>query len=470
MALRACYYPCSRQNLHKKLKNLKAIELEAGPKNIIDIDSITVKQSISSMSSMSNTDSFVKSELRTDISWWNEYIARDDSMATSGSTIDLTKNDLAKNAPQSIDISSTAGITSSTKSNHKKRRRSSIEVNRSRVEKKRTKDEYMTRYNKALVAGAEQWIESLEITKERQDSSKYGYKCANSETPKSCSEICNEVNMRFKMEDQKKVTKTTLQRYVRLGLKSAPKLGAKPSLPIALLNAVRLHIKMKQLSRSSQATPIEIKAAMMASVKDTRHEGTFNVEYAWHRLRELYPEEIAPSNTSTTENIRSEWTTYTKLDDWFTVHKPILLKSGLAIDKPMVSPDGSTAEVTVPEDCARRIINFDETEHPFSTQCDRGGSRSKSYGDPNLPPGSTRGTRGARHTTGIYATSAAGEVNIFDTKSQQIDNFKLKPKWTSGLPTVRDLYGCPTTEEYPSNVCVKKSGCTNEELFSNSYH
>ena len=69
MALRACYYPCSRQNLHKKLKNLKAIELEAGPKNIIDIDSITVKQSISSMSSMSNTDSFVKSELRTDISW-----------------------------------------------------------------------------------------------------------------------------------------------------------------------------------------------------------------------------------------------------------------------------------------------------------------------------------------------------------------------------------------------------------------
>ena len=86
--------------------------------------------------------------------------------------------------------------------------------------------------------------------------------------------------MRFEMEDPKKVTKTTLQRYVRLGLKSAPRLGAKPSLPIVLLNAVRLHIKMKQLSRSSQATPIEIKAAMMASVKDTRHEGTFHVEYA----------------------------------------------------------------------------------------------------------------------------------------------------------------------------------------------
>ena len=72
---------------------------------------------------------------------------------------------------------------------------------------------------------------------------------------------------------------------------------------------------MKQLSRSSQATPIEIKAAMMAAVKGTRHEDSFNIEYAWARLRELYPEEIAPSKTSTTENIRLDWTTYNKLDD-----------------------------------------------------------------------------------------------------------------------------------------------------------
>ena len=180
MALRACCYPCSRQYLHKKLKQRKAIERDVPLKNIIDIDSITAKQSISSMSSMSNTDSTVKSETRTDISWWNEYIAKDDSIATSGPTIDLTKNDLAKNAPQTIDISSTASTTSSTKSKHKKRRRSSIEVNRVRVEKKRTKDEYMIRYNKALAAGAEQWIQSLDITQEQQDSCKYGYKCANS--------------------------------------------------------------------------------------------------------------------------------------------------------------------------------------------------------------------------------------------------------------------------------------------------
>ena len=50
-------------------------------------------------------------------------------------------------------------------------------------------------------------------------------------------------------------------------------------------------------------------------------------------------------------------------------------------------PDGSTAEITVPEDSTRQIINFDETEHPFSTQCDRGGTRTTTYGDPNFPAG-----------------------------------------------------------------------------------
>ena len=58
---------------------------------------------------------------------------------------------------------------------------------------------------------------------------------------------------------------------------------------------------------------------------------------------------------------------FNKLDDWFTANKPILLKSRLAIDKPILLPDGSTVEVTIPEDCCRRIISFDETDHPFST-------------------------------------------------------------------------------------------------------
>mmetsp|Transcript_7811 Transcript_7811/g.9090 ORF Transcript_7811/g.9090 Transcript_7811/m.9090 type:complete len:187 (+) Transcript_7811:396-956(+) len=167
---------------------------------------------------------------------------------------------------------------------------------------------------------------------------------------------------------------------------------------------------MSQLGRSQQATPTRIKAVMLASVKDTIHEGSFNVEYAWARLRELYPDEIVPLKIQTAENIRSGWTTYSKLDDWFTMNKPLLIASGLTIDRSCTLPDGTVAELTVHQDCARRIINFDDTDHPFSTQDDKWGSRNNTYGDPSLPAGSPRGVRGARHTTGIYGTTAAGET------------------------------------------------------------
>ena len=110
-----------------------------------------------------------------------------------------------------------------------------------------------------LTVGAEQWSNSLGIIKEHRDSVKYGTTYANNEKAKSCQDICNEVNVRFISEGDKKVRKTTLQRYVRLGHKSAKKRGEKPRVPMALLNAIQLYIKMKQLSRSSQATPIEIR-------------------------------------------------------------------------------------------------------------------------------------------------------------------------------------------------------------------
>ena len=56
-------------------------------------------------------------------------------------------------------------------------------------------------------------------------------------------------------------------------------------------------------------------------------------------------------------------------------------------------------------------------------------------------------------------------VYIFDTKTQNIENFKVTEEWTKHLPTVRGWYGCPTTEEYPSNIYVCTSGCADEELF-----
>ena len=82
--------------------------------------------------------------------------------------------------------------------------------------------------------------------------------------------------------------------------------------------------------------------------------------------------------------------------------------------------------------------------------------------------GTERGTRGSRHTTGIYGANAGGKVMpplyIFDSSATNEENYQVRPEWVEGLPSVRGRYGCPTTESYYSFVSVCKSGCTDEQL------
>ena len=64
MALGACCFMCSRQALHKNLRKRKGnmVRNNAEPINIIEIDSITVKETKKIVPSMSNTDSVIKME------------------------------------------------------------------------------------------------------------------------------------------------------------------------------------------------------------------------------------------------------------------------------------------------------------------------------------------------------------------------------------------------------------------------
>ena len=141
----------------------------------------------------------------------------------------------------------------------------------------------------------------------------------------------------------------------------------------------------------------------MAAARGTEHDG-FNSDWAWRCIREIWPEQITPSQIIQQESIRNEWTTYTKVNDWYTYNKKKLISSGLAIDRPLQLRNGEEAELTITEEEKRRIVNFDETDHPFYTVHERGGTRSIRWGDPTLPKGTEQATRGSRHTTGIYGT------------------------------------------------------------------
>ena len=46
----------------------------------------------------------------------------------------------------------------------------------------------------------------------------------------------------------------------------------------------------------------------------------------------------------------------------------------------MTLEDGQVTEVAYNAQADRRILSMDESQHPFSTVVDRGGSKSKTYG------------------------------------------------------------------------------------------
>lgn len=156
------------------------------------------------------------------------------------------------------------------------------------------------------------------------------------------------------------------------------------------------------------------------------------------------------------------------MKQWFEDNRKVLVEFGFADNKLCVI-NGNHCEVTIPEDCLSRIINFDETDHPFSNACDTGGSRSHTYTTTYLPRSSKRSTRGNHHTTSVYGETAAGEIllpfYIFDSKAKDEENFQIKADWVSGLPMVSGKYECPTTEEYSSYVVVSSNGSMNEHIF-----
>jgi hypothetical protein len=131
----------------------------------------------------------------------------------------------------------------------------------------------------------------------------------------------------------------------------------------------------------------------------------------------------------------------TNLDQWFDDIKFDLLATEMVVDKIELDENGDlVSEVRFKPDVKRRIINMDETHQDLSITGDKGGSRSGTYHNPFLQRGANRGVKSARHVTGAYATTAAGEVlppfYIFDSSSKSEENFRVRVEWLAALPIV----------------------------------
>ena len=234
-----------------------------------------------------------------------------------------------------------------------------------------------------------------------------------------------------------------------------------------LLNTMRLHIKVQQLSKRGKASGKTIKSKLVALLMGKDHK-IFYGNWYWSCFSERWPDKITSGGVLQQDSIRSEWTTFTKVNNWYTSNNKTLIYSSLEIDKPMTLYDGIIANITMGDDELRRIINFDETDHLFTTQNEKGGSRSIRWGDHILPKGSESGTQGLGHTTGIYSSNTTSEamptIYCYYRSAGDEENFQIKLSWFEGIPKVRVRYGFPTVETYNSFAYVFKSGCTDEQL------
>ena len=130
-------------------------------------------------------------------------------------------------------------------------------------------------------------------------------------------------------------------------------------------------------------------------------------------------------------------------------------------------------QLTFKADVTRRIINMDETHHDLSITGDKGGSRAVSYHNPKLQRGATRSVKSARHVTGVYATTAAGEAlppfYIFDSSAKVEENFRVKMEWLVGLPSVSGRYGCPTYQDKCDSFFAVRSRGSMDDSLLNQY-
>ena len=148
-------------------------------------------------------------------------------------------------------------------------------------------------------------------------------------------------------------------------------------------------------------------------------------------LRRRCRRACAPALECSVDDRRWQWTTYSNLNTWFGGWKAFLLHHGFAEDEPeeQVEADGRTAEVTIPPQKKRRILNADETHHTLDNEGDRGGSRARTYVGRGRSRSGQRHVKAAGHVTGLYTTTADKQngsvMYMFSTSAEEQANYQV---------------------------------------------
>jgi hypothetical protein len=343
--------------------------------------------------------------------------------------IDITGDESSDNvSPVTMYTQSSSSLTSTSQST-KRARLSPKQASAKRLQAKRTKLDYDTRYKAAF---------------------KDATNVVAANTGEPVQAICERLNKAFNLDGKKPLARSTIYQATKKGLAgvSPVKKGPPPKIPDKLTETVATHAEIYQVG-DGELRGKDLRRLKGALIVGTPHANSYKVESAWRKVRTEFPDALQAATKIAVEDARAQLTTYDNLNQWFDDVKQDLLATGLVEDERVLDEKGElVSEVRFKMHVERRIINMDETHHDLSITGDKGGSRAVSYHNPLYQRGATRGVKSARHVTGAYATNAAGEAlppfYIYDSAAKSDDNFRVKVNWLVGLPTVSGRYGCPT--------------------------
>jgi hypothetical protein len=382
----------------------------------------------------------------------------DNDSASSGNISPVTMTTATTTSSSSGAAAGNTAISSMSSELRKRPRQSSKQASVAKLNAKRAKLDYDTRYKAAF--------------KDATNLVAAGAASQSTTTSEPVQKICDRLNRDFKLDGRKRLARSTVYQAAKDGLAGmSPKnRGPASKIPRNFMKLVATHSEVSQVG-DGELKSKDFKRLIGASIVGTEHEASFKVETVWRRLRTEFPESLQASTRLMVEDARAQWTTFDNLNQWFDDVKKDLIKTGLVLNQQVLNDEGAVvSELMFRKDTERRIINMDETHHDLSITGDKGGPRAVSYHNPAMQRGATRGVKSARHVTGAYATNAAGEAlppfYIFDSSAKSTENFRVKVSWLEGLPTVCGRFGCPTDVESHSFYAVRPRGSMDDSLLN----
>ena len=145
----------------------------------------------------------------------------------------------------------------------------------------------------------------------------------------SQDKICSLVNSKYLSNFDKRISRTSLCRYYRIGTSEAKPRGPKPKMSKTILKAINLHTSMMQVSGTGEANPRQLKGIINAVIKSTPHEGMISEDYAYSKVLTAHSLTMEASNGRSQEDIRNQCTPYEKMLLWFKTTNSDLNQSNI---------------------------------------------------------------------------------------------------------------------------------------------